>query len=104
MKPGDRNERLGLSVALIDVLEERERARRLHPGWPCDLAIQLSIISEEMGEAHKALVDYRFNGGEEFEVYREVCQVAATSLRLLEGWALRLPSKFNNLAKDEAQP
>jgi hypothetical protein len=75
--------------AYADILNEVARAKKLHPRWPCDVFRALSILSEEMGEAHNAALEAAFRGDEPGKVREEVVQLGAMCVRFLEGWEFR---------------
>lgn len=69
---------------LAPVLEEVRRAEAKHPVWPEDWSWGLSIISEEMGEAHQAAIESKFRGADPEAIRMEVEQVACTAIRFLK--------------------
>jgi len=67
-----------LDDVLGDVIEELDRATKLHPIWPDDLLRQVAIVCEESGEAIRAVLN---NNKEETKM--ELIQTAAMALRAL---------------------
>ena len=72
----------------LDILnkinDEIKRAEALHPEWPSDLCEQVLVVSEEMGEAQKAVL--QFVQGEvltDENIDEEMIQVAAMAVRFL---------------------
>lgn len=65
------------------VSDELVRAEEIHPEWPEDIFEQLSIISEELGEVHKAALQAKHEGKSYARIRKEGVQLAAMAFRFL---------------------
>lgn len=69
----------------LQVIEhEVNRAKALHPNEGIDLNLQIVILTEEVGEAAKAAIDYQFKGKPIQDLRDELIQTAAMAIRTLE--------------------
>jgi hypothetical protein len=69
----------------LQVIEhEVNRAKALHPNKGIDLNLQIVILTEEVGEAAKAAIDYQFKGKPIQDLRDELIQTAAMAIRTLE--------------------
>lgn len=68
---------------LVEILNELERAKNIHPNFPKDLIHQAGIVAEESGEVMKAAIDYIYHKGNIQDVRKELIQTAAMCLRVL---------------------
>lgn len=66
------------------ILREVNRAENLHPVWPRDIIHQIGIVCEESGEALRAANQYMYEEGPLSELQNELCQTAATCIRMLD--------------------
>jgi hypothetical protein len=69
--------------------KEVNRATTLFPDWPENQFEALSILSEEIGEVHKALIDLKHKSGPVEDVITETVQSIAMGYRFLFGLAGR---------------
>lgn len=65
------------------ILEELNEATMKFPDWPDDFFIGMSIVAEELGEAHQAVNDFRFKKGTVTPIRKELAQTAAMCVRLM---------------------
>lgn len=73
-----------LDKALTDVVSERHRQDRKFndsPYWPDNFGVKLSILTEEVGEVAKAILE---NGESSDELRDELIQVAAVAVKWVE--------------------
>jgi hypothetical protein len=75
---------LNINHAYREIVEELERAEKLHPNWPKDIVYQIATMCEEAGEALKATLDYKYGKGPSDDIIKEVIQTAAMCLRFLK--------------------
>lgn len=70
---------------LVEVLTELKRASSLYPTWPTDPLHAVSVLGEEFGELHKAVLQrvYEPHKCTYEEMRSEAIQTAAMSLRFL---------------------
>ncbi len=67
-----------------EVADEMDRALDKHPNWPKDKFIALSIVSEELGEAHQALLQATFENKNINFVREEMIQVIVSAFRFIK--------------------
>lgn len=72
-----------LLEALHNIVNELERAQKLHPDWPKDLIHQVAIQAEESGEALQAALNHVYHQDSINEVRKELIQAGAMVLRCL---------------------
>ena len=72
-----------LLEALHGIVNELERAQKLHPDWPKDLIHQVAIQAEESGEALQAALNHVYHTGSIDEVEKELIQAGAMVIRCL---------------------
>jgi len=67
------------------VLDEVDRAEKLHPKWPDDIIHAVGIVCEESGEAMKAALDHVYFDADLtlVELEKELTHTAATAFRAL---------------------
>ena len=72
------------------VLKELARAEEIHPHWPEDKIHAVAIITEEVGEAMQAAIDYEYGKVDGYTdkqrlemMKEELVQTAAMALRAL---------------------
>lgn len=70
--------------AMVAILEELDRAERLHPRWPTDPVHAAAILAEEAGEVIQAANNLKWHGGRVEDVEKEAIQTGAMVLRLLK--------------------
>ena len=81
MQPGTR----------LAIEEELQRARAKFPWWPYgDYIIACAIVAEESGEAIRAALQCRYEGGSVAEIHKELIQTAAMCIRAIEETAARI--------------
>lgn len=68
---------------LFAIAIEYIQACRKHPEWPDDEIHQAGIVCEESGELMRAALQYKYEEGEYFGIYKEAIQTGAMALRLL---------------------
>jgi len=72
--------------AWIDIiLDEYNRAKKIHPGWPTDPIHAAAVVSEEAGELVRAANRFYYEGKREDEMIDEAVQLGAMALRFLIG-------------------
>jgi len=69
---------------LNDILKELERAEKLHPDWPTDTIHQMSIVSEECGEATQAANNHVYHDQPIHNVRKELIHTGAMVVRMLK--------------------
>lgn len=65
------------------ILDELDRAERIHPIWPLDVVHGAAILAEEAGEVIKAALDDYYGRGAPKNLQEEVIQTAAMAFRFL---------------------
>lgn len=65
------------------IRQEVERAKTKHPDWPTDPVYQAAIVAEESGELVRAALQHKREGADDYPIFREAIQTAATCVRLL---------------------
>lgn len=65
------------------ILQELERAEKIHPKWPVDIFQQNSILAEEAGEVTKAVNEYWWSSGTLDHIKKEAIQTGAMTIRFL---------------------
>lgn len=74
-----------MSKLIRDIKKELKKAKEKHPVFPIDAIHQLSILSEEVGEAVRAANLFYLEGkGSREDVITELKQSGAMVLRCLE--------------------
>lgn len=66
-----------------EVLKEVERARKKHPVWPKDPIHAAAIVCEKSGELIRAALQYKYEGCELQNMYKEAIHKAAMAIRFL---------------------
>lgn len=74
--------------ALGKILEEYNRAQKLHPNWPVSRIEEVAVVAEEAGEAVKAALNLRvtdnhFEKSSVDEYKTELTQTGAMAFRAL---------------------
>lgn len=69
---------------IIEVLQALEYAEQKHPIFPTNEFEQLSVISEEMGEVHNAVLEAKENNAPRDNIRHELVQLAAVVIRKLK--------------------
>ena len=83
---------------------ELQRAKTIHPDWPDDLYVQLTVMQEEAGEVAKAILDFSFHKGPAGDIKKELIQTAAMCMRMLENFGTNeLYTKIMLLSEEEMQ-
>lgn len=72
-----------LVETLHSIINELERAQKLHPDWPKDLIHQVAIQVEESGEALQAALNHIYHDAPIELVRKELVQAGAMVLRCL---------------------
>jgi len=73
-----------MTTALHDVIDERARQDAKWGEQNHDSFTYLTVFMEEVGEASQAVLHMRFGGNQGSEYRKEVVQVAAVALAMLE--------------------
>ena len=68
----------------VEVKNELDRAKEIHPGYPNDMFRQIAIMNEEAEEATKAVLHYHYEKGSIDDVKKELIQTMAMCMRMLE--------------------
>jgi hypothetical protein len=71
------------SAIFLKVLDELNRARTKHPEWPDSAIVRMSFVSEELGEAVKAVNEWVFDAQPFSEVEKELVHTISTAFRFL---------------------
>lgn len=87
------NPKLDVLVEILhSIVNELERAQKLHPVWPEDLIHQVAIQVEESGEALQAALNHVYHDASIELVRKELVQAGAMVLRCL----ISLKKEVNN--------
>lgn len=70
------------------IFAELRKAESKHPGWPQDKIHAVGILTEEVGEAMQAAIDYTYDEGDLEHLRTELAQTGAMAIRAL----LHLPT------------
>lgn len=90
MKEEEFNNKFSNFWYAFDMIDELEKAEKQHPEWPKDVFHQASVISEELGEVHKALLDWKyFKKATPEDVKKELIQTGAMVMRMLKNFDKR---------------
>ena len=73
-----------MESALTLILSELDRAEKIHPVWPKNMIHASAILSEETGEATKAVLDHNERKGSKQQIITELVHTAAMALRFLK--------------------
>ena len=65
------------------LLDELDRAERLHPQWPLSDVDKSAIVAEEAGELIKATLNYYYHNGGRDDMRTEAIHTGAMALRFL---------------------
>lgn len=89
---------------LLDLIaEEVARAEAKHPTWPTDPIHGVAVLAEEAGEAVKAALQLKYEGGSLEDLVKELVQTGAMAVRFLENLAVpafdRLPVRTCRVCK-----
>jgi NTP pyrophosphatase (non-canonical NTP hydrolase) len=72
---------------IVLVFQELQHAQEKHPNWPNSGFEALAIVTEEVGELAKAILQFKHEGGDPERIRQEAIQVAAMGMR----YVLNLP-------------
>lgn len=73
-----------IETALAMILNECDRAEKLHPDWPRDPVHQIAILCEESGEALQAALNCQEGKDSKKHLVTETVQTAAMAIRFLK--------------------
>jgi NTP pyrophosphatase (non-canonical NTP hydrolase) len=76
--------KLDTSLAYRRITRELAQATAKHPEWPTDPMHALTILTEEVGELAKTILQARYEGKE--PDIQEAIQTAAMAVRFLANW------------------
>lgn len=68
---------------ISDILEELNRAKNKHPGWPDDPIHAAAVVAEESGELVQASLQWVYEGKDSIRMRDEAIQTGAAAIRYL---------------------
>jgi NTP pyrophosphatase (non-canonical NTP hydrolase) len=71
-------------MAVASAIDEVQKATEMHPDWPTDPLHALAIVTEELGELYKTILQNKYEG--KHPDVNEAVQTAAMALRFLANW------------------
>lgn len=78
-----KNQAIALRYTIQQIVDELGRAMQKHPAWPSDIIHQAAIVSEESGEAIRAALQAKYEGGGLSHLQTEYKQTGAMALRAM---------------------
>ena len=73
-----------IETVLAQVMNEIDRAEKIHPAWPRDVVKACSLLAEEAGEAVRAANSFDETRTGRKDIVTEAIHTAATAIRLLK--------------------
>jgi NTP pyrophosphatase (non-canonical NTP hydrolase) len=73
-----------IETVLARVMNEIDRAEKIHPAWPRDVVKAASLCSEECGELVRAANTFDETRTGRKDIVTEAIHTAATAIRLLK--------------------
>lgn len=73
-----------IETVLAQVMNEIDRAEKIHPAWPRDVVKAASLCSEECGELVRAANTFDETRTGRKDIVTEAIHTAATAIRLLK--------------------
>ncbi|MHA1809388.1 MAG: hypothetical protein ACTSYH_03645 [Candidatus Heimdallarchaeaceae archaeon] len=87
-----------------DILNEIERAEKLHPDWPSNIVYASAIVAEEAGELVRSCLQHEFEKSPCLEdIKTEAIQTAAVAIRFLINFKNRKTIKTDLIGFDSKE-
>lgn len=73
-----------IETVLAQVMNEIDRAEKIHPVWPRNHIHQCAVVSEESGELLQAALNHDEHKGSKRQMITEAVHTAAMAIRFLK--------------------